>query len=274
VPTNNNIGAEMNLFESNLRDPNYRYFYPSFLSVLMVSSETRIPFFQDYGILTGLYHEPHIITFLITPSFFLIYRYLKSIKSKIIVFLCYILTFLISTSATNLMSLTVTILIFIVVSNRSNLLYILSFSLIALFGYLYFQDTALFSFIQDKLTSGSSRYSQSTISFAFTPKTILGTSFYNLEYLDTYWNNANKSMDVGFINFILNIIFLSIFIFRIIIINLKRNYENSFYIGLVSIYFLLHSMKITMYSYSLSYTIFIIFLINVIYNMKSNKINA
>lgn len=276
VPTVNDVGSKMNLFESNLNDPNFSYYYPLNLSILMKYNQIRIPFFQEYGILTGLYHEPHILTFFITPSYFIL---LSRIKRRInILFLSfgYILTLLISTSATNLISIIFVIILYLFFTGRKKSSYILSILIILIVfivGYYSINDSALFMFIQQKVGSSSSDYSQNTILFAFTPTNLIGTSFYNLGYLETYWHLADKSMNVGFINFSLNLIFLIIFVKQIILINLKLNYKTSFYIGLVAIYFFLHSMKITMYSFSLSYTIMIIFLIKTAINYKS-EINA
>ena len=94
IPNINDIGETMNLFESNLRDPNFKYYFPYNLSVLMEYNEIRLPFFQEYGILTGLYHEPHIMTFLITPSYFILLGYIKANWKKILTTLFYIFGFI------------------------------------------------------------------------------------------------------------------------------------------------------------------------------------
>ncbi|WP_445757610.1 hypothetical protein [Polaribacter sp.] len=271
VPNTNDIGETMNLFESNLRDPNFKYYLPGNLSVLMEYNEIRLPFFQEYGILTGLYHEPHIMTFLITPSYFILLGYIKANWKKILTTLFYILALLISTSATNLMALMFLFFIYFFIFRKKDFLFLIVSCLIfssVFIAYGILKDSIIFNFILEKLSSGSFYYSNNTISYAFSPKSLIGTSFYNLEYLDTYWNFGNKSMDVGYIIFILNIFFLFFIIRKIYIINLKIDYEKSFYIGLSFIYFFLHSMKINMYSYSLSYTLFMIFLISIIIKNK------
>ncbi|MDE5417226.1 hypothetical protein L3049_04320 [Labilibaculum sp. DW002] len=266
-PHVNDIGNSMDLFRSNLRDPRDTYYFPLGISILFDTTGIRIPYLQQYGIITGLFHEPHSFTFLVIPSFFLIYRYLKGILLKLMVFIVYVVVIILEASTTNIIAFLFCIMVYFSVKYRKNIILLFLIVVVFIGGFLLI-DPMLYDFIINKLTSGSASYSQNTILFAFEPKTLIGTNFFNLEYLKTYWNEPDPSMNVGFINFFINLFFLSIFIYRIIVLNLRKSIETR-YVGLFVLYFLLHSMKVTMVTYSLSYLLFVMFLIRIFYFRKN-----
>ncbi|PKQ64411.1 hypothetical protein BZG02_06245 [Labilibaculum filiforme] len=265
-PHVNDIGSSMDLFRSNLRDPRDTYYFPLGISVLFDTTGIRVPYLQQYGIITGLFHEPHSFTFLVIPSFFLIYRYLKNSVLKLMIFTVYVVVMLIEASTTNILAFLLCLSVYFFVKYRKNF-FLLSLIFGVFISVFLLIDPVLYNFIVNKLSSGSATYSQSTILFAFEPKTLIGTNFFNLGYLKTYWNEPDPSMNVGFINFFINLFFLSIFVYRIIVLNLRRSIETR-YVGLFVLYFFLHSMKVTMVTYSLSYLLFVMFLIRIFYFRK------
>lgn len=273
-PKENDIGASMDLFTSNLKMPENTYYFPKSIAVLFDFYEIRIPFFQQYGIITGLFHEPHTATFLLTPSFFIFLRYVKKKVYRIVLFIAIILFLLIEASTTSIVAFLFTLFVFFAIQYKKNILYIVGIVGVAVFIFLSI-DPVFYEFIIGKISgssSGSANYSRDTILFAFKPKTLIGTNFFNLGYLKTYWNIPDPSLNVGYINFILNLLFLVIFIYRIIVLNLRKSLEVRL-IALFSLYFLLHSMKVAMVTYSLSYLIFVMFLLQVLYN-RNKKIRG
>jgi len=268
-PMINDIGSNMDLFQYNIRDKNNSYFFPYGLSVFFKTLSIRIPFFQKDGIIVGFFHEPHTFAFLVIPSIFLLLHKFKHFFSKIFLIFIYILVMLIVASAVNFMAMLLCIIAYVVFKYRKKPIYAL-LSLGVIFIVFLVVDPHLYQFIIDKILSRSTDYILSMLKFAFTPNTLIGTNFYDLSYIDTYWNDPNPLLNIGFITFLLNIMFLIIFIYKIYIVNI--NYYKEFpLIGLFFLYFLFHSIKVSMYAYSLSYLIFIIFLVNAFITHKSVK---
>jgi len=267
-PMINDIGNSMDLFKYNIRDKNNSYFFPYGLSVFFKTLSIRIPFFQKDGIIVGFFHEPHTFAFLVIPSIFLLLHKYNHLFSKLLLILIYILVMLISASAVNFMAMFLCIIAYFGFKYRKKIIYAVGVFSIFFIVFLVV-DPKYYQFIIDKILSRSTDYTLSMLKFAFTPKTLIGTNFYDLSYIDTYWNDPNPRLNIGFITFLLNIMFLIIFIYKIFIININY-YKEIPLIGLFILYFFLHSIKISMYAYSLSYFIFIIFLINIFINYYKN----
>ncbi|MFL0066331.1 hypothetical protein V2595_11910, partial [Tenacibaculum maritimum] len=104
-PLVNDIGSSMDLFSSNLKNPDTNYYFPYNISVFLESRDIRIPFFQKEGIITGIFHEPHTATFLLTPALFILLYFLKSRIKKILFIFLFTLFFLIQASTTNIIAL-------------------------------------------------------------------------------------------------------------------------------------------------------------------------
>ncbi|WP_407323826.1 hypothetical protein R5O24_12230 [Tenacibaculum maritimum] len=92
----NDVGSSMDLFSSNLKNPDTNYYFPYNISVFLESRDIRIPFFQKEGIITGIFHEPHTATFLLTPALFILLYFLKSRIKKIFLNLSFLLFFIIN----------------------------------------------------------------------------------------------------------------------------------------------------------------------------------
>jgi hypothetical protein len=264
-PLFNDIGSTMDLFTSNLeQDSSRSYYFPLNLSIVFQINDIRLPFFQKYGIICGFFHEPHTLTFVLTPAIlYMIYK-TKNTFSNTLLIVSFILVMLIAASTTNILSVIACLFVFLFFRYRKYIIApIIIISIII--AIILSIDPSYYLFIINKLGSRSADYSLSIIEFAFTPKTLVGTSFYNLEY----WNMSQHSYNVGYIVFFLNIIFLSIFVYKIIKLLISKNI-NTLSIGLISLYFFLHSTKVAMVSYSLTLLIFIIFLLNT-YSQKRSS---
>lgn len=258
-PLVNEFGSKLDLFKGNIeRNSNVHIFFPLNIGIIESSPFIRIPFFQKYGNIVGLFHEPHTFTFLVIPSIFLIYRKLTSFLGKITTIFIYLLVMLIASSAINFISMFATIgIVFLLNIKRKKNILLFVISGLFLMSFIFYNRTLL-DFIITKLHSRSVDYSLALWKYAFSPHKLVGTSFFDL----SYWNQPNNSFyDIGYITFILNLIFLSLFISKIIKVNILKS--GSYAVGAFVLYFLFHSTKVTMYSYSLSYLMFVLFLINV-----------
>ena len=262
----NTISNKMDLFTNNVSDFGHVYYFPYGISILLVTMNSmRIPFFADKGIVCGIYHEPHILTFMLFPALFLLLWRLKSFANKLFVFLWSLFIMLIAASVTNILVFICCVFVLLVLEKKSRIfiLPIFVFLILSMVFYVGLENTDLF-FVEDKLmdSGGSKGYSMSTIEFAFTPKSFLGSNYLSNSYI----NDVIKYRDVGYLPFLLNISFLILFVYKICKVLLK--YKCYKFVGLSVLYFFIHSMKIAMVTYSLSFLMFMIFIVSVISSVK------
>lgn len=265
-PYQNEITSRMDLFLANSEQFDTRHYYPCNIAILIKSDLdiVKFPFFNEKGIVCGIYHEPHIITFMVFPALFVLFAYIKKISIKLFLFLIWALIMLMTTSTTNILSFLVCLFVFLAFNKVGRVALIpISAFLIFLILYIGIENTELF-FIAEKMEGGSMDYSMETIDFAFSPKTLFGSNFMNNSYLQESLSNRR---DVGYISFILNLIFLFFFIFNIFKALKSRTNEKRL-IGIAALYFFLHSMKVAMVTYTLSMLIFIVFLLLVVNSIK------
>ena len=86
----------------------------------------------------------------------------------------------------------------------------------------------------------------------------MGTNFLDL----SYWDHGMLDYDVGYIPFIFNLLFLLFFILSIVrlLVNKKRFFN---VIGMIALYFMIHSTKQAMVTYTIPLLCLIMFLLNV-----------
>lgn len=260
-PYRNPIGLKYDLFWDNAVNFNSQYYFPFHICVVDVHPDIRIPFFQEAGLLEGLYHEPHCMTFMIFPSLFLLLFYSKTLVKRVFWVLLFLFIVLLEGSTTNIGSVLIALLVYSFYTFKSSITK--SFALLIALALVVFivstyVDLETFSFITKKIEGGSKDYSMSTIDFALHPRTLLGTSFYNLSYIHS--SRAAKTMDIGWITFFLNGAFLLLCLGRLIRLFVRKT-PLTLAILLFAVYFFVHSTKVAMVSYSLTMLIFVIFLI-------------
>lgn len=268
-PFINNIESKMDLFKNNVESfggNKSTYYFPYNISIFYRSSDIRIPFLQQYGFITGIYHEPHIVSFLITPAFFILLHYVKAKWGKICAIIGFSFVLLISASTMNIISLLICYVIYLVIKYGKNIFLfigIITFNIAIILSL----NKNLYEFILLKLKSESKDYSIQLIQFAISPKTILGTNFLDLSYLE---NLQTKNYDVGYIIFALNISFLFVCYFKLFYI--LKNSKTRF-VGFAILFFFLHSAKLAMSTYLFTTLIFFIFLLHISFmEIKKNKI--
>ena len=275
-PTTNLVNSMADLFSDNVDRLGQMYYFPYCLSLIELSDTSiRIPFFQDNGVVLGYFHENNSMAFMTFPALFILLYKNKRVVNKLILLALYILVMLICSSVTNIAAIVSCLLLYLLYIIRNNkksfvLVSILIFVFIVLI--ISFVDLDIFQFFTNRLDSGSSGYSQSTILFAFTPRTLIGSSFYNLDYID--WVNPEiRSTDVGFINFALNLIFMGICAVKMFKLFWKKD-SFSMALFFFAAYFFIHSTKVAMVSYSLSMLIFVCFILTLATKRTKNDLRS
>lgn len=257
-PFQNNISLRYDLFYDNHVNFGAIYYFPLYLSIIDVTPDIRIPFFQEQGLITGMYHEPHCMTFMVFPALFILLYYKRY---KLLIIILYTLILLLEASTTNIMAFLGCILVYLLYVLKTSLTKTLGFISILMIGvvmFIHYVDISNLDFIFNKIASGSATYSMSTIDFALKPRTVLGTSFFNLEYINS--RTAAAYMDVGYISFIFNGLFLIGCMYYLCKLFLSNStFKTS--VLLFATYFFIHSSKVAMVSYSLTMLMYVVFMV-------------
>lgn len=260
-PHINNISYSYDIFQENV-SRGTTYFFPYNISVLLYAPYDRLPFLQTYGIFTGMFHEPHTMTYYVVPFLFLM-QVFYSKKKLITLDALFFIYMLVAASVTNILCVFATLIFWLSLINKK----LAVFSLLLVYGgfmMVWHTDNPVVEYVQFKLDGSSSMtYSETTLDFAFQPKTLFGTNFYDKDYI----KNVSASYDVGYIVFFLNILFLAILIFKTLILCFSSK-KVFMYAGLFSIYFIMHSTKLALRTYSLEMLMMVIFLVNICYKEK------
>ena len=266
-PLSNEITWDYDIFADNASrfySPD-RYFFPLHLSVVCQETMERLPFLNMEGVLPlGMFHEPHTMTYYIVPFLFLMHCF-YSRKKLLLLDALFAVYMLIAASTTNILCVLSVLLLWSVLKEKKMIIIygIIAFTAV---GTLQINDNPIIDLIKFKLESGSMEYSASTLDFAFKPNTLFGTNFYDMSYLDS----GLKNYDIGYIVFIFNIVFLLLFIYRTVRLCLS---SNNLYrcVGLFSTYFILHSAKLALRTYSLEMLMFVIFMVTICSNERKQK---
>lgn len=245
-------------------DVSHYWCYTSMLMQELFS--IRIPFFQEYGYLTGLYHEPHIFAMNAFPALLLLFGIAKSKWQDALIVITIILSFLFSGSLTSLISLTICLVIYFFLNSKHKILpTLLTIALIAIGVYIFLQVTGSVyaDFVAERLDnseSGSRGYSENALVFAFTPHSLLGKNIMSTEAArDMIQYGTMGGADVGFVAFLLNILFIitySLNMSRLIL----TEHKTAKAVGFASLYCLLHSAKSGMGMYLQLTPILLVFL--------------
>lgn len=267
-PLVNNISFKYDIFISNAsrEHSGVTYYFPYNICLFAVEPLTRMPFFQEYGMITGVFHEPHTMTYFVIPFVFLSFFYLKKRAVSWCIVALSILYVLVASSTTNFLCYVLTGVCALCLRYRKVTVFIVP---IVIVGVLYFMtmENPIVDLIRFKFSSGSAEYSQSTLTYAFDPKTIFGSNFLDLSYLEL----SMSEQDVGLVIFILNIVFIIALGYRTICLCISKRILYRC-VGLFSLYFILHSSKLALRTYSLELLMFVIFLVTICYNsLQRNK---
>lgn len=254
---NNNVPIYADFMESNTE--NGCYYVRSFLSVNYITANIRLPFFQDFGYLCGLFHEPHILTYGVYPALIILLGLAtKNITRVIIVFLMVSMT-LFSISVTNILVALVCLVVFLIIQFRRNIIGAIILAIFIgaiLMWYVNYDDTVL-NFVLERIDSDNSsqQASKDLLTFAFSPRSLLGTDFLST----TYVKEGVRNQDIGYIAFFFFVTYLLLYA-RNLIKLLRIPKIESLTIGIASLYFILHSLKIGMTMFIQTVSVLIIFL--------------
>lgn len=262
-PTDNPL-TEGRLISNNVDNLGTFYFWPGHLSIVSLSS--RVKLFGDLPLLCGLSHEPHVLGNSIFPAFFLILYFLSNKKwLKILAFASLGIILILSFSTTSFLSLSFVLFIeyFLYNSRYGGLASILVTGIILMFVYSLLNNYGILdqfvNLSSDKMAGagGSSRYSESLLLYSLTPEAILGDGIYPRTQSQDGFVNGN----VGFISFLLiNIIYILFFSKAFKLFKSKDRFVH--YIGLASIYFFVHSLKLGCLIYNYPLMFYMIYLIS------------
>lgn len=223
----------------------------------------RVPFFQDYGVLCGLFHEPHIFTLNLFPCLILLFGFSNRLLTKILIVVSSISTVLFAGSATNIIVVGICLLVYFFFNFKKAFIkssFIIA--LIVVLGVYYVSlDDTLFEFVLDRLNpdNSSQQYSWALLEFAFTPKTLFGTGFLDTSVVEDIMYNGYSSSDVGLIPFLFYLVFLLGYIWNTGKLLLSKE-KTAFTIGMASLYYILHSAKVGMTIMIQTLPILIVFL--------------
>lgn len=234
-----------------LANDEYYQYYFSYFSVVS-DTELRVPFFQDFGVLCGMYHEPHIFALNVFPCLFLLLGFAKNHLQTIILIFAMVLCVFFAGSATNIIALTLCIIVFSLLGIKRRFLgTAIAVTAIVLLALAYNSyDTTFADFLTgrfDELNS-SQLYSRNLLEFAFTPKTLFGTNILSTTVVDDFFHAGYSSSDVGFLAFFLNIGFIITYLINTIKLLLSKQSVASA-VGYASLYYLLHSAKVGLMMY-------------------------
>lgn len=256
--------AEFLVTHNEREDVSHYWCYTSMLMQQLFS--IRIPFFQENGYLTGLYHEPHIFALNAFPGLLLLLGLTRKRWQDAFVIVSMVLAFLFSGSVTSLMSLTVCLIIFFFLNSKRKLFPTLFASAIIAVGvYIFLQvtDSVYADFVAERLDdseSGSMGYSTSALLFAVTPHSLFGNNILSTEAARNMVQYGTMGdADVGFIAFFLNIGFFVSYAINTAKLLFTDN-KTAKAVGYASLYCLLHSAKSGMGLYVQLTPMFLVFL--------------
>ena len=241
-------------------------FFPGYLSVIRPGDTIRVSFIRYFGVFCGFSHEPHVAGYVCLPAFFLLLDKCRKIAIlKVVIIFLYTLFFLITLSATSFLSVSIVTFLGLFMAgaqkgNRKCWLILVILIIIIILAASFIGEA--FSFVFDKMSAsdGSGDYSKDRIAYAFSPKTLFGTTIYS----------TSIDGDIGVITMLLNIWYY-VSAGLLCLKMLKSNNRDVFYYGLALLYFLCHSMKIFTMVYRFPYTVFLIFLSYMVLNNIEKK---
>ena len=243
------------LFYGNLQNNDGSLFFPLNL-VFITDSMRNVPFFGDFGIFTGLFHEPNIATLFVSPALFLLLA--RNKRNWVIVF--YLLFSILACSVTNFLFLPVCLLLYLEITHRNSKMHVAYISfvilliIIILLLYVYIVEFLGLDIILKKLdsTNQSNEISTNIVSYMYNPMTFAGSDIFVYAY------NENAT-DIGFINFFFITLSQLLFVYGMIRLFLSHNVKTAT-TSIMLLYYFLHSFKGGQMQYQFPFYVFILYL--------------
>lgn len=256
-----NMMDDNSLIHSNLTVNNLEYSFPGYLSLANPYS-FRVLGLWGVPVLSGLSHEPHVICYLILPSFFLGHLFIKKGVYRIILYIITIFVLLFSFSTTAILCFMFLFVVeilwnFVVARKTSGLLILgLIIILIACFGQelLFLINLEVETKVSGS-TDESMEYSSRMLNYICNPHGLIGYGNMppSVEYIQKY--------DMGIITSALDISLYVLMLYYSLKYALSKD-ELSHYVGMGCLYYSFHCLKVNMLMFQYPYFAFIIFLLS------------
>lgn len=270
-PLINEVSNSIRIFEDNVGKNQWVHYYFPYNIAIMLVTEGRInvPFIQNYGTICGLFHEPQSMGLFVSSVLFIFFSKLYKISGKIrgLFVFCFLFICMQLASVTNILAVTSCSMLFLINKNKK-----MSWILVPLFVgiilWISSMDNDLINYLTMKLDDkgGSQGYSLTTIAYAFSPRTLIGSSFYDLSYV----KEGSVHGDVGLIMFFINLSFLIVLSYYLFVV-IRSDHMVIKTLGFAVLCYVLHAMKQAMVIYSISSFVFFFFILTVCYNYTKRK---
>ena len=239
APLTNEVNSMCVLFEGNV-ETGQTYFWPGYLSIEIESMRL-----SEFGELTGLTFEPHLLCLLIFPAFFFLIPVVK--KQKLIIKIAFLFVFVVAGiygfSVTSFLALSVCIFLLILRSARHSLamgvLFLLVIAFITYWFWDVFVQSVVVDYTRDKMfeSTNSADYSKNNLALLFSPDSVIGGGI-------MFWPlYQGEEPNIGFVSFVFVVLFYVSSYFYCFRMIFSRD-NNLLYIGLGVLYMMLHGMKL------------------------------
>lgn len=258
--SSNDITDKFNLFSSNVLEKGINYCFPGYLTVCD-PYEFRILAFLNVPDLNGLSHETQALCYSIMPAFFLTLglNVNSKTRSTVLLYCLLIITLIIAPSATAMLCIMFAIVVEIgwkcLIKKQSRILLLVAVFIVVALSVLGPILIEYSSFLDGKLTDSSSDYSKATLTYVVTPKSFLGDGILISKFGDDIGN-----VDIGWLSCCFVLLFFSVIMIKTFLCIFSKD-TIKHYIGMASLYFWLHSLKLSVQVFTYPYYIFILFLL-------------
>lgn len=264
------------LIKGNLENGNGNmYYFPGYLSLAL--SSFRLLSYLDIPVLTGLSHEPHVIWWILGPTFFLFLdRFLEKKGASLFFIFIFLIISLLATSFTALVVFVSVVLLECVysffISKRNSSFLIIFIISISTFTIILLKNDfildAMTLLLDEKMNDNSAEtsagYSVSTWSYFASPGSLFGLG----NVTDLGWGYQLKGANIGLITFLLDLVLFVVLYIKVFKLCISKNIHIH-YIGMACLYFLFHSLKLGTQVFQYPYYAYIIVLITITSNSKT-----
>lgn len=257
------------LFSDNMENNNTDYYFPGFLSivsssnVLLDTEDFRLSYLLNLPIFDGFSHEPHVLNYTIIPASLLFFYVFKpSRRLTVLTILGFLIISFLATSMTAILGLLAILLVSLIyelVSKKDSVkIFILIGIVISLFFVLltseYFQ---IFQFALDSKKETSGQTAAIGFEYLYSPNKWVGNGI----FVSMTKSDSTYGKQIGYISSFLVILFYLLFLFKTakLILSKKRLFH---FVGLASLYFFIHSIKLGPIALTQQYFFYFIFLMS------------
>lgn len=254
------------------------YFFPGYLSLSLMSMRLLSMF--NIPLLTGLSHEPHVLLYLILPSFFIILAQLKDsklfVRTLVILLTVILLVVDMSTTAVLCFGFVVGLDVFwhaIHGNMKSRLVFFLvvfvAFILMIKYGGLFIDLMA--EEVTDKTVgnaTGSLGYTTEMLKYIVVPDGIFG--YGNVPPAN---GQLLKDYSAGVFTGLFDVLFYASVVFTAMKLYWHNNHRIHYY-GLACLYFLLHTLKVSFMTFAYPYLSLILVIMYITYKESRGKVQV